>query len=218
MTMTRISRAGALVVLAAGTLAGCFGGLLESDTPADETYRVGQRLAPPAPAATGDALGFALVVGRPRASTALDTTRIAVAPGASRFDYYTGVRWAEPAPQMVQQALVTALAASGRYAGVFAAPSRSPAELMLDVELRQFEAVASSPEAAPNVQVQLQASLVDARRATRVDSFVADAQVAASENSRAAIMAAFEAAMQQVVAETVRRIDQAATKVPATLQ
>lgn len=217
MTMPRVGRVGLCVVFAAGMLTGCFGNLLESDAPADETYRVGQRPAPPV-AVTGEAFGFALVVGRPRASTALDTTRIAVAPGASRFDYYTGVRWAEPAPQMVQQALVTALAASGRYAGVFAAPSRSPAELMLDIELRQFEAVSPSPTAAPAVQVQLQASLVDARRAIRVDSFVADAQVAASENSRAAIMAAFEAATQQVVAETVLRIDQAAAKVPATLQ
>ncbi len=217
MTMPRIGRAGVLVACVAGALTGCFGGLLESDAPADETYRVGQHPAPPT-AAAAEALGFALVVARPRASVALDTTRIAIAPGASRFDYYSGVRWAEPAPQMVQQALVTALAASGRYAGVFAAPSRSPAELMLDIELRQFEAVAPSPTAAPAVQVQLQASLVDARRATRVDSFVADAQVAASENSRAAIMAAFETATQQVVAETVRRIDQAATKVPATLQ
>ena len=217
MKMPGMGRAGALAVLTAWTLTGCFGGLLESSAPAEETYRIGQRAAPP-PSIEGSSTTLALVVGRPRASTALDTSRIAIVPGASRFDYYTGVRWAEPAPQMVQHTLVSALAATGRYAGVVAAPARSPAELMLDVELRRYEAVAPSPTSAPTVHVQLQASLVDARRAARVDSLMADVQVAATGNSSAAIMAAFEAATQQAVEETVRRIDRAVATVPVTLQ
>jgi cholesterol transport system auxiliary component len=217
MTKHRVGRFGVVVACATTVLSGCFGSLLESDAPADETYRLGQATVRAAPAA-GAVTTFALVVTRPRSSTALDTARIAIAPGPSRFDYYTGARWAEPAPQMLQQNLVTALEASGRYAGVLAAPARSPAELMLDLELRHFEAVATSTSSVPTVHVQLQATLVDARRASRVASFVAEARVAATENRLAAIMTAFETANTQVVDEVVRRLDEATATVPAKLQ
>jgi cholesterol transport system auxiliary component len=217
MTKPRVGRFGVVTACATVALSGCFGSLLESDAPADETYRLGQATVRTAPAA-GSVTTFALVVTRPRSSTALDTARIAIAPGPSRFDYYTGARWAEPAPQMLQQNLVTALEASGRYAGVLAAPARSPAELMLDLELRHFEAVATSTSSVPTVHVQLQATLVDARRASRVASFVAEARVAATENRLAAIMTAFETANTQVVDEVVRRLDEATATVPAKLQ
>ena len=51
-------------------------------------------------------LPLALAVARPRAATALDTDRIAVVAAGSRFDYFSGVRWAEAAPQMLQRKLV----------------------------------------------------------------------------------------------------------------
>jgi cholesterol transport system auxiliary component len=152
-------------------------------------------------------------VVRPRTSTALDTDRIAVVPGPSRFEYYTDVRWAEAAPQMVQQNLVAALEASGRFGGVFAAPARAPSELMLDLELRHFEARAAAGGDTPVVHVQLQASLVDARRAERVTSFVSEARVPIGDDRRAAIIAAFEQASAQVTADVVARAGEAAAGV-----
>lgn len=197
-------------------LAGCSGGLLQSDSPRPESYRLGSQVTPPAsatlPATAASPLG--LTVARPRAAAALDSERIAVVAGGSRFDYYAGVRWAEPAPQMLQQNLVAALARSGRFAGVFAAPGRVPAELALDVELRRFEVDTINGD-TPVVHVALQASLVDARRALRVASFTSDAAAAASGNKRAAIIAAFERASAQVVDDVVARVAEAAATVPA---
>jgi ABC-type uncharacterized transport system auxiliary subunit len=97
---------------------------------------------------------------------------------------------------------------------VFAAPARVPAELLLDVELRHFEAVEGAAGAAPTVHVQVQASLVDSRRAARLVSFVSEAQVAATEPRRAAIVAAFERANAQVIADVVQRVATAAAAVP----
>jgi cholesterol transport system auxiliary component len=191
---------------------GCASNWLESSVPVPETYRIG-----PASQALGEvaaeprANGLALTVSRPRASTAIDTDRIAVVPAPSRFDYYSDVRWAEAAPQMLQQNLVAALATSKRFAGVFAAPARVPAELMLDVELRHFEAVTAAGEATPAAHVQLQVSLVDSRRAMRVTSFVSEARVTATQNRRSDIVAAFEAATARVVADVVTRVSDAAS-------
>ena len=216
--MTR-TRAGLVVTLLGGTvlLGGCMSGLLESQVPAPEIYRLAQVAAEQGEAtAAGPPAELALTVARPRASTALETDRIAVSPAPRRFDYYSEVRWAEPAPLMLQQNLVAALESSGAFAGVFAAPARVPSELMLDVELRHFEAVADLKGATPEVFVQLQASLVDVRRAMRLASFVSEARVAAGANRRDAIVAAFEEASARVVTDVVARTRAAAaTAAPA---
>lgn len=204
-------------LLAASLLAlavsGCGGGLLSSGQPAPETYRLGpaQRAAGGAPAP----LPVAIVVARPRAAAAIDSDRIATYDTRDRrFDFYAGVRWAEPAPRMLQQQLVAALTDGRRFGGgVFAAPARVPAELLLDVELRRFEAVTAGPGATPVVHVQVQASLVDSRKAMRVASFLSEARVPAAENRRAAIIGAFDAAAAQVVADVAARVEAAAADV-----
>jgi cholesterol transport system auxiliary component len=212
----RRSRCIAPLLVAAVLQTGCASNWLESSVPAPETYRIG-----PVSQALGEvtgeprAIGLALTVARPRASTAIDTDRIAVVPAPSRFDYYSDVRWAEAAPQMLQQNLVAALATSNRFAGVFAAPARVPAELMLDVELRHFEAVTTAGEATPAAHVQLQVSLVDSRRTMRVTSFVSEARVTAAQNRRSDIVAAFEAASARVVADVVTRVSEAASGLEA---
>jgi cholesterol transport system auxiliary component len=159
-----------------------------------------------------------LAVARPRAATALDTDRIAVLAAGSRFDYYSGVRWAETVPLMLQGNLVDALAATGQFAAVDAAPTRAPSELLLDVELRRFEAVSASSDAAagpaPVVHVQAQASLVDSRRGVRVTSFVSAATVPATDNRVDAVVTAFERANAQVVQDIAARVKVAAAALP----
>jgi cholesterol transport system auxiliary component len=200
-------------------LTGCAGSVLESNVDPAQVYRLRTPGADDAPAPTSTAAGarpgaLAVVVARPRAAAALDTDRVAVLPGGPRFDYYTGVRWAEPAPQMLQQALVDALARDGGFAAVLAAPARVPAELLLDVELRRFEAVAGSA-GGPTVHVQLQASLVDTRRSVRIASFPCTASATAPENRMDAVIDAFARASTIAVEEVARRVGEAAAAIPA---
>jgi hypothetical protein len=63
--------------------------------------------------------------------------------------------------------------------------------------------------------VQVQASLVDGRRAGRVASFVSDAAVAAAANRRADIIDAFDRANAQVIADVVTRVGAASAELPA---
>jgi cholesterol transport system auxiliary component len=206
------------VALLAVASTACTGSLLQSDAPVADTYRL--TAVPLGAVQTVAAAPLAIVVQRPRAAAALDTDRIAVGAAGNRFEYYSAAAWAEPAPQMVQQQIVSALSATGQFGGgVFAAPARVPAELSLDLELRRFEAVArgadaSAASAAPVVHVQMQASLVDTRRGVRVTSFVAEAAVPADANRLAAVVAAFERASAQVVGEVVSKVQAAAGSVP----
>ena len=224
---TRTVRLALLACASSVLVAGCAGNLLKSDLPAPETFRLVMPAAPGQVAAASAAGGvaataavpLALAVARPRAAAALDTDRIAVLAAGSRFDYYSGARWAEAAPQMLQGNLVGALTSGGQFAAVFAAPARVPAELLLDVELRRFEAVSPGSDAsagpAPVVHVQAQASLVDARRGVRVTSFVSEATVPASDNRLGAVVAAFERANALVVQDITARVQAAAAALPA---
>jgi len=187
-------------------LTGCAGSLLESKAVAPDTYRLAGEVLPD----RGGRLPLALSVARPGSAPALDTDRVAVVQPDSRFDYFSGVRWSEPAPPMLQQQLVRALAADGRFEAVVAAPSRVPADLLLDVELRRFEAVYTADGGAPEARVEMQVSLIDPRQARRMASFVAAGSVTAAANRQTAVIAAFEGATADAVRAVVEQVRAAA--------
>lgn len=196
-------------VLLIGVLsAACTGSLLTSKNDAPEVFRLQVAQFPPA----GEALNATLSVARPRAASSLDTNRIAVVNQKLGFDYYAGVRWADPSPQMLQQMLVQALSADGGFSTVVVAPSRVPADLLLEVELRRFEARTQGQGVPPYVTVEMQAVLIDLRDGDRLRSFPAYGQATASASRRAAVIAAFDEATNAAIATVVaglRAVDSA---------
>jgi cholesterol transport system auxiliary component len=192
-----------LLGLAAGAV-GCVGKALESG---HETPIVVRLAAPQVEAGTAQ-LPLALTVARTRAASSLDTDRIVVRQPQLGFDYYLGVRWSEPAPEMLQRLLVETLAAGGRWAAVYAAPARVPAEQMLDVELRRFEADYANPDAAPTVRIEAQFTLVGLGAGGRLASFALVETEPAQQNRRDSVLAAFDRA-------TARLLQQAGTRLGA---
>lgn len=190
--------------------AGCAGSLLTSGNEPPETYR----LEGPAPVAAGDTLPLALGVARPRAASSLDTDRIAVVRAGGGFDYFAGMRWADAAPQMLQSLLVRAFTADGRFATTVASPSRVPTDLLLDIELRRFEAVYATADGPPSVRVELQATLVDGRKGTRLASFLASSEAPAERNGQPAVVAAFGVASSEALQAVVARVRDATAAQP----
>ncbi len=163
-------------------------------------FRLAVREASPG---DGAPLALALSVAPPRASSALNTNRVAVVKPGLGFDYYAGIRWAETAPQMLQQMLVRALAADGRFATVVAAPSRVPADLILEVELRRFESIYRGQDTPAVVEVELQTVLVDPRTGRRLNSVSARGQAVAANAGRAGMIAAFDQATSEAIGTVV---------------
>jgi cholesterol transport system auxiliary component len=196
-----------IAALAAACLCtACLGSLLESDAKPPSLYR----LAGPSPASGADRLPRAITITRPGAAPSLDTDRIAVLKPDHGFDYLTGARWADAAPEMLQQLVVGALASG--FTTAVAAPSRVPTELMLYVQLRHFEARYTNVDAPPVVNVAMQATLVEPGAGIRLTSFEVGAEVTAARNDRRAVVAAFESATDEVVTELVRRVREAAAR------
>jgi cholesterol transport system auxiliary component len=190
------------MIAAAALCAGCGGSMLASGNEPPEVYRLD---APSLPAG-GDPLPLALAIARPRSASSLDTERVAVARPGGGFDYFAGMRWADAAPQMLQSLLVQAFTADGRFATTVAAPSRVPTDLLLDVELRRFEAVYTGDGSRPLVAVEMQVTLVDARKAQRLASFVVRTESRASANRQGAVLESFERATAEALQETVSRL------------
>jgi len=192
-------RTPALLSLLVLACTGCASTLLGPNGDTLEVYRLDVAAVPGAAAR----LPLVLVVSRPRAAPSLDTGRIAVVQPDSRFDYFAGMRWSDAAPQMLQPLLVNALQSGGRYEAVLAAPSRAAADLLLEVELRRFEAAYAAVGAAPRVRVEMHATLVDARRGQRISSLLASAEAEAAANRRGEVVAAFERATVEAIGEIV---------------
>lgn len=198
----------ALLLASVALCTACTGSLLRSSAEAPERYR----LEGPAALAGATTLPLAVEVTRPRASSSLDTDRIAVTTPGSGFDYVADARWADPAPQMLQRLLVDALTSDAHFATAVAAPSRVPADLLLDAELKRFEAVYSNVDEPPIVVVDLGVNLVDARKGTRIVSFQITTTAPAARNHRADVVAAFRQATDQAVHDAVTRVAAAAAR------
>ncbi len=197
----------ATLLAAACLCTACVGSALRSDATAPDRYR----LEGPAAEPGGIALPLAIAVARPRSPLSLDTDRIAVTTPGLGFDYLAGARWADPAPQLLQQLLVDAITRDARFAAVVAAPSRVPTDLMLDVEIGRFEAAYANVDAPPTVMVELGVNLVDVRSGRRLASFRVAATATAALNKRASVVAAFEQATDQALREVAGRIATDAT-------
>lgn len=200
----------AALLIVSGLGTGCVGSVLKSDNEAPDLYRLAAPPASSATAGSGPAPTHAITVARPRSASSLDTERIAVTTPGHGFDYLAGARWADTAPQMVQQMLVDRLISGGRFATAVAAPSRVPTDLLLEVELRHFEAIYASVGSPPQVLVELQGNLVDVRRGVRVASFGTRAEATAARNDRTAVIAAFEDATARAAQDAALRAGEAA--------
>jgi len=192
----------ATLLAAASLCTACVGSALRSDADAPDRYR----LEGPAAEPGGVTLPLAITVSRPRSPLSLDTDRIAVTTPGLGFNYLAGVRWADPAPQMLQQLLVDTLARDARFATAVAAPSRVPTDLMVDVEIVRFEAAYADVRSPPTVTVEFGVNLVDVRSGRLVTSFRVAATAASESNDRRSVVAAFEQATDQALREAVNRV------------
>ena len=143
-----------------------------------------------------------------RGARARHATAIAVVRPGQSFDYYAGVRWAEPAPRCCSRLLVQALAAPARFATVVSAPSRAYRASCCSMS----SCGASRPwpttrQSAPRVHVQMQVTPGRRTRTAR-DSrahSLSDAERPPPRNRRSDVIDAFEQATSAALLEVVAR-------------
>ncbi|MBS0126708.1 ABC-type transport auxiliary lipoprotein family protein [Thetidibacter halocola] len=143
-----------------------------------------------------------VVVEEPVATGALATERIMIRPAPLSAQYLPGVRWADPAPAMLQTMLLRSLAETGAFNSVGRGPVGTRADYAVLGELTDFQAEVAEGQGA-QVRVRLMLRIVregDARvTARRTFESVAPA----ADTDAATIVDAFDAALRSMLADMV---------------
>jgi cholesterol transport system auxiliary component len=104
---------------------------------------------------------FSLLVDEPTANDMLDSERINVRPDAGSVQVYEGASWSDPAPKLLQTALVHAFEDSGKILSVARPGGGVHGGYHLLTDVRAFEAVYGG--SGPQAVLDVQAKLVDSR-------------------------------------------------------
>jgi cholesterol transport system auxiliary component len=195
-------------------VSGC-SGLLRSDAKPVQIYTLS------AAAAGGGAEGRATVnaslrVAHPLAGPGLDTAQIVLLEPDHRMDVYAASAWAADAPALIESLASQTLRASGEWSSVEGAESPFPADYLLQISIRDFEAdYTGGRDTPPTVHVTLDCTL-GAEDARSVDaSFAASGSAAAGANTLGEVVAAFQQATDQALRSMSRQAAAAARRTSA---
>lgn len=193
-------------------LSGCTGSLFKSKEPPQAVYLL--TVAPAsegAPASAGAPIPVDLTVLRPQVRRGLDSTLIAALYPDRRLDHFAGAHWSGPLDEVLQDLAVQAFRADARVRNVHTDASAFGTGYWLEMDVADFQAEYSSPEAAgnlgpPTVHVRLVARLGTSGDRHVLGQFEADVREPAADNRLTAIVDAYNraasAALGSIVAET----------------
>ncbi len=168
------------------------------------------RLAPSVTTPAMVPVSWQLLVESPRASDALDSTRIAVMSAPGVLEVFPAARWRDPAPRMLRSLIVQAFDDSGRIVGVSGSTSGLSADFALAIELRDFQAEVDG--GSVSAAIRLHAKLFDPRANRIVATRQFSISAPAAGNDVAAAVSAFEQALDSLLPQLVDWTLQAGTQ------
>lgn len=156
---------------------------------------------PALPALAGEPVPWQLVVEVPAASDTLDTPHIAVMPSPGELQVYPEARWPDPMPRMLQALVLRGFQQSGRIVGAAMASSGVRADVVLALDVHDFQV--ERPDGDARAAIRLQARLIDARRGRVIDARPFAAEAPAAGRTAAAALPAFEQALGELIPQLV---------------
>ena len=194
MSRVQISRRRLIATACLAPLADCS---LLPDSPAPQMYRLSPADLDPADAPLRRG---SLAIGMPTAPENLDSDRIALTRGTTRFDYFADSTWTDRVPVLLQTSLVDAFETDGRIADVWTDPNPMAANYLLETVVRAFAArYDNAATAPPVVEVSLDLRLVRLSKHETVGRTLIAEHDAATRNELRSIVAAFDVAAGKVL-------------------
>lgn len=142
-----------------------------------------------------------LVVPRPVGPALVDSARISVRPAPGELQVYKAAAWTQPAPDIVQDAVVHAFEDSGRIGGVARRGDGINADYTLLLDVRRFDSDYAEP-GGPAAVVEIGAKLL----ADDADRVVANRVFRASVPAGGTDVASVARAFEQALGEATRGI------------
>jgi cholesterol transport system auxiliary component len=148
------------------------------------------------------AVTWTLVIAKPTAARVVDSPRISVRPTPGELQVYRGVSWAQPATDLVQDAVQRTLEDSGRIPAVASADAGILGDYKLVMDVRRFEADYAGA-AVPSAVVEISAKLVSSRDQRVVASRTFLQQQPAASIEVAQVAQAFDGALAAATGDLV---------------
>lgn len=150
------------------------------------------------------------------ANTSLKVVRVVAQPGYSgdrilllgedrSLGFFAASRWVDALPAVVGTLAVESLRGTSRLRAVHDENAPFAADYTLRLTIRRFDAQYAASGQAPRVTVGLECAIGRRTDRTTVASFAVEGQAAAADDRMRDVVAAFEQAAQQALAEAVRR-------------
>jgi cholesterol transport system auxiliary component len=139
-------------------------------------------------------VNWSLVVAKPVASALIDNDRIAVRPASGEITVYKASAWTDPAPDLVQNALLRRFEDSGKILSVSRPGAGVRGEYQLQTDLRTFDSVYTSPGRA-EARVEIYARLVSTADGQVVAARAFSESEAAASEDVSAVADAFSRAL-----------------------
>ena len=177
-------------------LAGC------SLIPEKEPLALYSPAAKVAPDPAWPSVQWQLQIPRPLAPELVDSPRIVVRPAPGELQVYKGAVWAEPAPDLVQDAVLHAFEDSGRIGGVARRGSGVAGDYELLLDLRRFDSDYAGG-ASPRAEVEITAKLVANRSNMVIANRTFRHSAQAGGTAVGNVAQAFDSALSAAVADIV---------------
>lgn len=147
---------------------------------------------------------WSLSIASATATRMLESTRIAVRPQPGELQVYRNAIWSQPAPVLIEDAVLRTLEDSGRIDGIARQASGIRADYKLVLDIRRFEADYLAPGldgGAPAAVIEVNAKLLDARSQEVAASRTFLQSQAAAGTATAQVVAAFEQGLKTVTTD-----------------
>ena len=178
-------------------LGGCTGLLAARNAPPPAVYRLTPKVTLPADLPRRD---WVLIVAEPTAEGALDSSRIAIQTDG-RVDRLADVAWADRPAAMLQSAIVQAFQASGKLRAAGSDREDLPGRYLLQLAINAFQLEPEGSSYAAQISLHARFVALPTRQVAGAQDFTQ--RVAATATSNEAAVAAFDAAVAQILADLV---------------
>lgn len=187
------------LLLAAVLVAGC-GNLLPGSGPPPDLYNLTPKSTFPDDLPQ---IEQQLVIEEPLAAGGLDSFRIALRTSPTELDYFSGSRWTERAPRMVQTLIIESFENSQAIVAVGRQAIGLRSDYNLKVELREFQAEYFDGGELPSIRVRINAKLIRQPRQIIVASHDFESIVPVQETGMQAIIGVFDQALGRALKDLV---------------
>jgi cholesterol transport system auxiliary component len=136
-------------------------------------------------------------IGTPDASDFLDSTRIAVRRENNTLQVFEGARWADSVPEMLQGFLTQHFNDSGKITAASGLDNNTASDVMLLLDIRQFEAVYTENDDSAAAVISVQAKIQSQKTNRIIASKHFLVSIPAENKKIPQVMTAFEVAMQK---------------------